>query len=115
MRIHQIVRNSNRRKTAHPLLDIVAKLSSYIFPTRYICGLIGARAALSHSLACVRRSAFQSRCRAVTETLQKMAKYIAAGIMGLFATAEGLDLTPANFEAEVKGEKNAFVKFLAPW
>ncbi len=44
-----------------------------------------------------------------------MAKYIAAGIMGLFATAEGLDLTPANFEAEVKGEKNAFVKFLAPW
>jgi len=61
------------------------------------------------------QSAFQSRCRAVTETLQKMAKYIAAGIMGLFATAEGLDLTPANFEAEVKGEKNAFVKFLAPW
>ena len=44
-----------------------------------------------------------------------MAKYIAAGIAALFATAEGLELTPDNFEAEVKGSKNAFVKFQAPW
>ena len=44
-----------------------------------------------------------------------MAKYIAMGVAALFATAEGMDLTPANFEAEVKGSKNAFVKFLAPW
>jgi|EP01044_Picomonas_judraskeda_P000818 hypothetical protein len=44
-----------------------------------------------------------------------MAKYIAMGVAALFATAEGVDLTPANYEAEVKGSKNAFVKFLAPW
>ena len=44
-----------------------------------------------------------------------MAKYVAAGIAALFVTAEGLELTPDNFEAEVKGSKNAFVKFQAPW
>jgi hypothetical protein len=44
-----------------------------------------------------------------------MAKYIAMGVAALFAGAEGLDLTPANYDAEVKGSKNAFVKFLAPW
>ena len=44
-----------------------------------------------------------------------MAKYVAAGIAALFATAEGLELTPDNFDAEVKGSKNAFVKFQAPW
>ncbi len=44
-----------------------------------------------------------------------MAKYIAAGIAALFVTAEGLELTPDNFDAEVKGSKNAFVKFQAPW
>ena len=46
---------------------------------------------------------------------ESMAKYIAMGVAALFATAEGVDLTPANYEAEVKGSKNAFVKFLAPW
>ena len=44
-----------------------------------------------------------------------MAKYIAMGVAALFATAEGVDLTPVNYEAEVKGSKHAFVKFLAPW
>ena len=44
-----------------------------------------------------------------------MAKYIAMGVAAIFATAEALELSPDNFEAEVKGSKNAFVKFQAPW
>lgn len=45
-----------------------------------------------------------------------MAKYLAMGVAtAMLATAEAADLTPANFEAEVKGSKNAFVKFQAPW
>ena len=44
-----------------------------------------------------------------------MAKYIAMGVAAIFATAEALELSPDNFEAEVKGSKNAFVKFWAPW
>jgi hypothetical protein len=55
------------------------------------------------------------RCTALPTTQPNMAKYIAAGIAALFVTAEGLELTPDNFEAEVKGSKNAFVKFQAPW
>jgi len=38
-------------------------------------------------------------------------------VLGLAALAAGkaVDLTPDNFDAEVFGGKNAFVKFLAPW
>ena len=42
-------------------------------------------------------------------------KVIFAALVALFSVASAVELTPANFEAEVKGEKNAFVKFQAPW
>ena len=42
-------------------------------------------------------------------------KAVFAALVALFSVASALELTPANFEAEVKGEKNAFVKFQAPW
>mgnify|MGYP002822558923 CR=1 FL=1 len=38
-----------------------------------------------------------------------------AALVALFSVASAVELTPANFEAEVKGDKNAFVKFQAPW
>ena len=42
-------------------------------------------------------------------------KVIFAALVALFSVASAVELTPANFEAEVKGDKNAFVKFQAPW
>ena len=42
-------------------------------------------------------------------------KVIFAALVALFSVASALELTPAHFEAEVKGDKNAFVKFQAPW
>ena len=41
-------------------------------------------------------------------------KYLAAAA-ALFVTVDALELTPANYEAEIKGAKNGFVKFQAPW
>ena len=42
-------------------------------------------------------------------------KAVFAALVALFSVASAVELTPANFEAEVKGDKNAFVKFQAPW
>ena len=42
------------------------------------------------------------------------AVFVAA--LGLFAQAQGMELTKASFASEVKDSgKNAFIKFLAPW
>jgi hypothetical protein len=39
---------------------------------------------------------------------------ISVALLGLAATANALELTPDNWEAETSG-KTIFVKFLAPW
>ena len=45
----------------------------------------------------------------------KFSMMLIASLFLAFATVSAVDLTPANFDAEIKGSKNAFVKFLAPW
>ena len=46
-------------------------------------------------------------------------KSFALALFAVLATSmvadAAMELSPDNFDAEVKGEKNAFVKFLAPW
>jgi len=39
---------------------------------------------------------------------------IAAIFAGLMATANAIELTPANWDTETSG-KTVFIKFLAPW
>jgi hypothetical protein len=43
-----------------------------------------------------------------------MKSFVFAALVAAAAGA-AVDLTPSNFESEVMGGKNAFVKFLAPW
>jgi hypothetical protein len=39
---------------------------------------------------------------------------ISLALLGLAATAQALELTPDNWDAETSG-KTVFIKFLAPW
>jgi hypothetical protein len=39
---------------------------------------------------------------------------IGLALLGLAATAQALELTPDNWDAETSG-KTVFIKFLAPW
>ena len=56
-----------------------------------------------------------SRTAHTQQFTMKFIMMLIASLFLAFATVSAVDLTPANFDAEIKGSKNAFVKFLAPW
>jgi hypothetical protein len=52
----------------------------------------------------------------ITDTMARQAlAYLLVGGLASFADGAAVELTKANFESQVFGGKNAFVKFLAPW